>query len=255
MVYDQIVLRYSKRAFPNIKIYDGPGPMSPEISARTARVHLSSYQGFVIFFAGIRYNKTDAYKYANNHSYINSRRIKWSSYSQNFNNILSDSKDSNSSHNKGLHFRGTSGRCWLQTDQSSMTIHQMTFIGVNMLRHSPSSRIPTCQYGDLFVVWVNPYPDFDSHNYITICSNVSHKTTFPISNALIDLFKTWSLILIFITFDGYSNGFVDITLGVDDECYGSDVVISKGPFGSNILSHWTDQSYGVIEQKNNTVVY
>ena len=151
---------------------------------------------------------------------------------------------------KTFHLPGTSALCWLEKFHTSMTIHQMTFIGMNTLHHSPPSTLPTCQYGGLFVVWVIHAckRDVTVGNYITICSHVSQKTVFPINNTLNDWYCQ-SLLLVFITFKGYSNGFVDITIGEDEECFGSDVAISKGPFGRNIMSHWTDQSISVMERK------
>ena len=253
-VYNHIELRYSRSVFPNIKIYDGPGPLSPIISVRTTRVYLSSYQGFVKYSSAlIRNSKTDAYEYANNHSCCNSQHLNWRSNFEIINQVKISSRDKANANSKvcpqiSKNIRGTSARCWLQKRDTSMTIHEMTFIGINMLRHSPPSRIPTCQYGGLFVVWVNHKPDDHPHNYITICSNVSHKTVFPINDTLNDGL-TESLLLLFITFEGYSNGFVDITMATDEECFGSDVAISTDPFGSNILSNWTDQSINVMDRK------
>ena len=60
--------------------------------------------------------------------------------------------------------------------------------------------------------------------------------------------------MIFITFEGYSNGFVDITFGEDQECFGSNIVISRGPAGSNSVSHWGDiaVNFGALKAWDDT---
>ena len=125
----------------------------------------------------------------------------------------------------------------------------MTFTGVNMLRHSPSSISPTCQYGGLFVYLVNAFSNVNDHslNYVTLCTNVSDKIVFPLNNTNSHHDydeKRYYYIVIFITFEGYSKGFVDLTIGEDQECFGSNIVISRGPYDSKILSHWDDISTG-----------
>ena len=60
-VYNKIVLYiFSLSAFSLLKIYDGPGSLSPQITTRESRVELSSYQGFVKYSSRIHDNITDA---------------------------------------------------------------------------------------------------------------------------------------------------------------------------------------------------
>ena len=243
MVCNKIVLQHSPSALLKLKIYDGPGPLSPEIITPNSRVELSSYQGFVTYSTVIHDKIIDAYTNANNHSYINSLYLNWTSnfhdYSWYKYDKIKNSENCLISMDLSFNLRGTSGQCWLLHTHNSMIIDQMTFTGVNMLRHSPSNRSPTCQYGGLFVFFVNSNITHHSLNYITICSNISDKTIFPINrpqNLRDDL-----LVLTFITFDGYSHGFVDITADNDQRCFGSNIAISRGPSCSSILSSWRDE--------------
>ena len=133
------------------------------------------------------------------------------------------------------HLQGPSGRCPLAKFQGSMTIHQMTFTRVNMLRHSSSSRTPTCQYGGLFLIALNFYNGINDLNYITICSNVSHKANLPINTTHLHDHSNYLIGVYFITFEGYSSWFVNITFSEDQECFGSNVTISRGPSSLKIF--------------------
>ena len=244
-VYNRIVLHCSHNSFLSLKIYDGPGPLSPEINTTNSYVELSSYQGFVKFSTGIHANIADAYTYANNHSYINSLHLNWSGVFQNIDTydetrklFMAKNCLEFSSSTYSLHLQGPSGRCLLGDFDGSMAVHQLTFTGVNMLRHSPSSRTPTCQYGGLFLIALSIRSSMNDLNYITICSNVSHKANFPINTTI----SEHILGVYFITFEGYSSGFVDITFSKDQECFGSNVAISRGPACENILSLWPDKA-------------
>ena len=253
MVHNIVALQHSPSALLKLKIYDGPGPLSPEVITANSHIELSSYQGFVKYSAMIHDKIVDAYACANNHSYINSLYLNWTSnlyrsYRYKYDktiDLYQTSENCLRSNNRyeSFHLRGTSGRCWLLNVHSAMTVNQMTFTGVNMLRHNPSNRNPTCQYGGLFVVFVRYGPHIKHHslNYITICSNISDKTTFPISKT--QNLKYYSVVMIFITFDRYSHGFIDVTMDHDQECFGSNIAISRGPSCSSILSSWRDKKY------------
>ena len=194
MVYNNIVLQLSSSAFSLLKIYDGPGSLSPQLTTRESRVVLSSYQGFVKYSTEIHENIIDAYRFAQNVSFIDPLFMNWTSDFQYYNENQRTNYDSeNMIHNSrnclfgrftGQHLRGTSGRCWVLNDHDSITVHQMTFTGVNMLRHSPSSRSPVCQYGGLFVYLVNLFSNVNDHSlsYVSLCTNVSEKIVFPLNN-------------------------------------------------------------------------
>ena len=254
MVYNKISLKYSPGALLNLKIYDGPGTLSPHIDARNkSHVALSSYQSFVKY--SVRHNDIGSeYTNANNHSYINSTLLNWTSgfkYSNWLYNggILFLQRCSSSGHGSSLYVQGTYSRCWLKHYHGIITIRQMIFTGPTMLRHSPSSRSPTCQYGGLFVVRKN-LRSHHSHNHITICSNVTDKKILPINSSSRDelVFVGYIVGVIFITFPGYSGGFIDLTITKDDECFGSNVALSRGPYCNNYFNFWTDKANRRIDK-------
>ena len=263
MVYNKIVLYISSlNAFSLLKIFDGPGSLSPQITTRESRITLSSYQGFVKYSTRIHDNITDIhlYTFAQTVSFIDPLLLKWTGDFQYYIDINNPGRyiiyysrlfdnSRNCLHSNVQQLRGTSGQCWFYNRTDSITVHQMTFTGGNMLRHSPSSISPTCQYGGLFVYLVNAFSNVNDHslNYVTLCTNVSDKITCPLNNTNHhhdDHFdrKHDYFIVIFITFEGYSNGFIDLTFGEDQECFGSNIVLSRGPNGRKILSHWDDIS-------------
>ena len=256
MVYNKIVLQFSLSAFSLLKIYDGPGSLSPQITTRESQITLSSYQGFVKYSTRNHDNITDAYTFAQTVSFIDPLLLNWTGDFQYYKEdrdryavyefMFYDSRNCLLLHQ----LQGTSGRCFLLYRYDSITVHQMTFTGVNMLRHSPSSRSPTCQYGGLFVYQVNAYSTVNDHslNYVTLCTNVSDKIIFPLNNSSYRPYDVDHFIVIFITFEGYSNGFVDLTFSENQECFGSNIVISRGPYGNKILSHWDDISAGTASE-------
>ena len=201
-------------------------------------------------------NITDAYTVAQTVSFFDPLLLNWTGNFQYFKEdpYLTDYSELFNNSRKCLHstahqLQGTSGQCWLFNRVDSITVHQMTFTGVNMLRHGPSSISSPCQYGGLFVYLVNIVSNVNDHslNYVTLCTNVSDKVIFPLNNTnhhdQYDLKKD-CFIVIFMSFEGYSNGFIDLTFSEDKECFGSNIVISGGSYGNTILSHWGDISAG-----------
>ena len=168
MVYNKIVLQFSLSAFSLLKIYDGPGSLSPQITTRESRITLSSYQGFVKYSTRIHDNITDPnflnwtgdFQYYEEVQHIHYPYMFYHSVKCKLSTVHQ--------------LQGTSGLCWLHNRPDSIAVHQMTFTGVNMLRHSPSSITPTCQYGGLFVYLVNAFSNLSDHslNYVTLCANV-----------------------------------------------------------------------------------
>ena len=77
MVYNKIVLQFSLSALSLLKIYDGPGSLSPQITTRESRITLSSYQGFVKYSTRNHDNITDAYTFAHTVSFIDPLLLNW----------------------------------------------------------------------------------------------------------------------------------------------------------------------------------
>ena len=186
MVYNKIVLQFSVSAFLLLKIYDGPGSLSPEITTTGPQVELSSYQGFVKYSTGIHDNIIDAYTVAQSVSFINPLLLTWTGdfqYYKNTDDISYHDMFDNSGNCLNSTVLGTSGRCWFSNRHDSIIVHQMTFTGVNMLHHSPFSVSPTCQYGGLFVYLVNAFSNVNDHslNYVTQHKKASnHHANLPL---------------------------------------------------------------------------
>ena len=114
---------------------------------------------------------------------------------------------------------------------SILTIHQMLFTGYNMLSHSDNNSMHSvCQYGGLFLIdlkYTGPQEDF------SICSNITKESLVPHEVGKIGAF-------IFITFQGYSNGFIDLTVHDEDNYFGDNIVISRGPSCNNVQRSYYD---------------
>ena len=252
MVYNRIKVQYSPNVLLNLKIYDGPGLLSPVINTTNkSHVTLSSYQGFVTDTNRNHDNITAAYVFANNQSCINSSFLNWTSaFSYKGFGLPGTIQYSDGINPNGiLHLHGPSGKGFLANYHGTITIHQMIYTGVNMLRHSPSTRSPSCQYGGLFVFMMNPFSNMLHHsrNYITICSNVSSKAIMPVNSSEHSSLLKYHFIAMFITFKCYSSGFVDLTVREDTECLGSNVAISRGPSCNNYFNYWSDKSNNYLD--------
>ena len=111
------------------------------------------------------------------------------------------------------HFKSFNGQCWPKHHISYVNLHQMTFSGFNMLLHTPTGTSTTCEYGGLFILnYKHPHT---YANYLTICSNVTADAKLPYVQS-----KGTHMMVIFVTFRGYSHGVVDLTMAVDKECIG-----------------------------------
>ena len=266
MVYNKIRLEYSPDVLIKLKIYDGPGCLSPEIDSRNkSYITFSSYQGFVKYAIRTIDNIVTAYTFTNNQSYINTSLLNWIS-AHNENNYNRSRHDeilmnqncplNKNNESESLNLQGVSGRCWLRYKlHGIITINQLTYTGVNMLRHSPSNRSPTCQYGGLFVVMYHGNSNISdpSLSYIRICSNVTDKIILPINSTNQEYLENYRLKyrvgVIFITFQGYSSGYVDLTITIDQECFGQNMLISRGPSCNNYIYFWTDKKFHRIQRE------
>ena len=192
-------------------IYDGPGILSPVIlnEPNATRVKLSSYQGYVTYN---QWAILTEYSDANNHSHINAQIFRW------FSRIMVRCQD----------FRGNNAVLW-STNQCFWgnriaTIRQMLFTGYNMLSHSDNNIMYSgCQYGGFFQVNMNTKRD-----YFKICSNVTKESSVP------DMY-TLGTTYIFITFQGYSSGFIEFVFS-EDICRVINIAISRGPSCNNVQS-------------------
>ena len=106
----------------------------------------------------------------------------------------------------------------------------MRFTSFNMMQHSSSmtGHIDSCQYGGLFVVRITGRTE-----YFKSCTHITRSFTMPIFR---------HDFIVFITYQGYSSGFIDLTLTIDYECYGYKIAISRAPDCNNILKKWNDRT-------------
>ena len=224
-VYKYIVVEYFSTLI--IQIHDGPGPLSPlvtnisNISQHYITVSLSSFQGYIKFCAIISYNQTTLTK---------EPKVSWRSADIELGKY---SKDCIHYTNIATVFTSTSGYCQPQKFNGYFRIHQLRFIGFDTLFTYPSPEEKEfCQYGGLFIVF---YPrkntDFwhgSRHiklprSYYRLCSNVTTENTFP----YISMAGGSNILIVFQTFKGYSSGFVDISIPIDKECYGENVLFTS----------------------------
>ena len=195
-----------------MRIYDGPGILSPVIlpEPNATHVQLSHYQGFVTYSVQ-----------AHNPSSIYAQIFKW------FSKVVFTQGC------KGSPLKGTYVMCDLIVGIAS--IHKMLFSGYTMLSHSVSSIYSGCQYGGLFIIQASYF--FGHYEYFKVCSNITEEISFPIHRA------RFAYRLIFITFHGYSSGFIDLILSRDEACSGENIAISRGPSNINSRSTWEDPNF------------
>ena len=200
-----------------MRIYDGPGILSPVIQPEpnTTRpsILFSSYKGFVTY-----YNNSTCDLF-----------FSWDTPALNF-------SDNCKNHGSHRGFKGTYGKCQLLSS-GVLTIHQMQFVGYNMMGYDNNIRqfYSRCHYGGLIIITDPIFIDnrVMPDEYITICSDITSGSIFPIGNIRLQL--------LFITFQGYSSGFIDLTFSRDDVCFGENMVTAKKPSSAwDLTTRWAD---------------
>ena len=175
-----------------------------------------------------------AYTHANNHSHLNMTSLVWTC--QDWFNECVESRQVFRNH---THITGHFGCSFIS--YGTITIHQMKFSGFNMVRYSSSMTDVTssCQYGGLFVL---NYRDGDQ--YLKICTDVKKRLVISITVTTDGdgrgVPTYGSLVVVFITFPGYSSGLIDLTSEPDQDCYGTNVATSRGPSCNNYITIWED---------------
>ena len=239
-VYLRIKLHSSPETFSQMTIYDGPGILSPiKLSGlNTTFVYLSSYQGYIRYSGKVNGRVVTSYTHAQNHSYLNMSSLSWTCHSKYkrcydyFNKKVPIQFTCNVAHNKII------------------TIHQMKFSTLNMVRYSSSitSFTASCQYGGLFVMNLN------GTEYLKVCTDVKKKLVIPYTSTINGDGRSddhnFIIVIIFITFPGYSSGFIDLISGPDQDCYGTNLAISRGPSCNNYYTIWDDSGLYVWDVKN-----
>ena len=130
-------------------------------------------------------------------------------------------------------------------DNRILTIRQMKFSGFNMVRYSSSITDVTssCQYGGLFVLKRK-----DGTQYLKICTDVTKRIVIPYTVTTDGdgrgKFTFGYLAAVFIAFPGYSSGLIDLTSEQDQDCYGTNVAISRGPSCNNYNTIWDGLAKG-----------
>ena len=233
-----IILDSPSEKFAHMTKYDGPEILSPVVSPgpNQTSLHLSSYQAYIKYSKEAHGGIISAYKYANSYSHINSTTLSWivRRYLEKNCDYFNDVSVSIRTQSHAL--------CYLE-HSTIITIHQMKFTGFNMLRHSPSiyTMTATCQYGGLFVL--------KRAEYFKICTDVKNRFVVPFTIFNRDVRGSTmygygdSGTVVFVTFPGYSRGFVHLTIVPDTDCYGTNIAIARGPSCNNYLTFW-DAKYG-----------
>ena len=245
MVHLMISLYSSPEMFERMTIYDGPGILSPVVSSgpNNTFLDLSSYQANIKYSNEAHGGIINAYRYANSHSHINSKTLAWT--------VMRATKYCDLSHD-GVSIRTQRNAACYIDHSIIITIHHMKFTGINMLHHSSSIAYhsATCQYGGLFVLKTP-----DTTEYFTICTNVKNRLVIPFTaykgdarGTLFDWISEGIMgMVIFITFPGYSHGFIHLTTESDTDCYGTNFAIARGPSCNNHITAW-DDDFGINVQ-------
>ena len=238
----KIRLHSSPEEFARMTIYDGPGILSPVISPGPKSTYstLSSYQAYIKYSNEAHGGIISTYKYANSYSHINSTTLSWTvrRYLEKNCDYFNDVSVAIRTQSHAL--------CYLE-HSTIITIHQMKFTGFNMLRHSPSifTMTATCQYGGLFVL--------KRAEYFKIRTDAKNRFVVPITIFNRDVRGSTmygyldSGTVVFVTFPGYSRGFVHLTIVPDTDCYGTNIAIARGPSCNNYLTFWDDKHGTHIE--------
>ena len=144
-----IKLKYPSGTFPDMRIHDGPGPLSSQVEGELGDngniiVHLSSYQAYIKYSPIQHGSIIDAYTKAVNKSDVKPSVLKWCKY------IYSATKCPYSYDSRGIHFRRSNQICWIESEFHNVKIHQLVFNGFNIHSHGTYTR-NMCQCGGLFI--------------------------------------------------------------------------------------------------------
>ena len=237
LAYKQIVVTFCPALF-GVQIYDGPGPLSPRLTAKEdshtcQTISLSSYQGFIKYYVPSLRNIIDVFY--DDKILFDKSKLHWRST-----DILDTSKDFDDCvhyTNTATHFRTTSGYCKPQQFHSYLTIHQLRFTGFDTLYDISAE---TCHYGGLFILFYPPVPN--TNGYYRLCSNITATSVLP----YVSLVQDSDILIIFKTFKGYSNGYVDMTIPLEKDCYGRNLLFGKAVYKdrciqANLLKGWMDK--------------
>ena len=190
-----------------VKIYDGPGALSHEIVGTNA-VTLSSYQAYIRYYTKAQYSIISEYQIATKHSLVRSSHLNWTSIYR-----FGDTRDCVHYKDIETHFKSKSGQCWPKHYISHYSVHQMEFDGFNMLLHSPYAYSTTCEYGGLFIFEQDKSGDLTDVRIM--CSNTTTEIILPYEQK-----PGYRMVIIFVTFPGYSSGFVDLIITKEKNCIG-----------------------------------
>ena len=252
--YKTVSVYYSPTIAHNIIVYDGPGSLSPQMvlsnltdpATQMRAIHLSGYQGFIKFKTATNSgNKLATFMYASTNSFIGAVR----QYV-----MFKDTRPRDHSNGCIRHgsnttqFTTSNGRCYIRHPVDHFTIHRLEYFGFNTYFHDESGEIATCEYGGLFIDLLKkgkPYND-----ELPICANVTTKTLVPFLDEMTYGKGTQALrggdmeiIISFITFDGYSNGFVDITFEAEKQCIGTNTAKVDEK-----MIYWADAIYDTQDE-------
>ena len=217
-VYKRIIVQVSFSSLNKTDIFNGPGPLSPKVTPEQAsnccQVQLSSYQAYIRYHTTTLGDIVEAYNKANMESFIETSLLNWTSIYHEGNSVDCLHQGTKT------YFKSTSGQCWPRHHVSSFTLHHISFTGFNMLQHSATGYTTTCEYGGLFIMH---YTTGSYSDYISICSNTTSQHVFPYSfpyslgnDARADI----RMVIILVTFPGYSRGFADLTAITEENCIG-----------------------------------
>ena len=95
----------------------------------------------------------------------------------------------------------------------------MMFNGFNMLPHTSTAQSTICEYGGLFIFSRSTFGTLT--DLYSICSNITRESVLPF-----EYYHTFGMLMIFVTFEGYSSGSLDLSITKEQECVGLNYLYS-----------------------------
>jgi hypothetical protein len=218
-----LTVYYTSGIHVKLVSFDGPGPLSPrlysEVSGKYRVIRSSS---FLLFIAVYKLMEDD------NKEHMSDRAAQDFSFKIHYNQSVREHwpDDCIRLASGVIRFTRTSGHCLAERNIDYLTIHQFRYTGFNTLLHH-GMLDPFCQYGGLYLtIYPREGQTIATRHLEPFCANITSEATVPVIdktiswNSLTDGELIKDVRLILITFEGYSSGFVDVSLHSEEDCVG-----------------------------------
>ena len=193
----------------DIRMHDGPGTLSPLLvpacnnMTQKCSYHLSGHHGVLKYRIPMPSNFAFGYKKMLKINFKD-HGINWESIK-----VLNSSVDC-VRQGDSIHFQGKSGTCWGLTPNNIMHIHALHLSGY------------ACAYGGGLYIFYEQCNGCNVFDEEYICISIYSEVSVPFLRVH---FKSFArLVIVFKTFVGYNDGWVNFTLSQDNNCIGMNYV-------------------------------